>query len=56
MQQFGLYYQKMLEDFESFAFQGQGRIKDKQKGTSKISRIGRKLPKVGKTACFKFNN
>ncbi|UPA14354.1 hypothetical protein [Borrelia turicatae] len=30
-------------------------FKDKQKQVSKISRIGRKLPKIGKDECFKFN-
>ncbi|AHH13438.1 Hypothetical protein BHO_0011305 (plasmid) [Borrelia hermsii YBT] len=56
MQHIGLHCQKVLEGFESFAHQSQDQINKKQKSVSKISRIGRKLPRIGKTECFKFNS
>ncbi|AHH04455.1 hypothetical protein BHY_1505 (plasmid) [Borrelia nietonii YOR] len=46
----------VFEKFESFAYQIQGNLKGKQKQVSKISRIGRKLPKNGRDECFKFNS
>ncbi|WP_051480095.1 DUF244 domain-containing protein [Borrelia coriaceae] len=56
VQQLGLYSQKMFEGFETVAYQSQERLKGKQKQISKINRIGRKLPKIGKSECFKFNS
>ncbi|UPA11092.1 DUF244 domain-containing protein (plasmid) [Borrelia parkeri] len=56
MQQFSLYRQMMFEGFESFAYQSQENFKGKQKQLSKINKIGRKLPKIGRDECFKFNS
>ncbi|UPA11674.1 hypothetical protein bpSLO_001559 (plasmid) [Borrelia parkeri] len=56
MQQFGLYRQMVFEGFESFAYQIQENLKGKQKQLSKISKIGRKLSKIGRDECFKFNS
>ncbi|UPA16820.1 DUF244 domain-containing protein (plasmid) [Borrelia coriaceae] len=52
----GLYSQKMFESFEAVAYQSQEQVKGKQKQISKINKIGRKLPKIGKSECFKFNS
>ncbi|UPA18573.1 DUF244 domain-containing protein [Borrelia puertoricensis] len=56
MQQFDLYGQMVFKGFESFAYQSQENLKGKQKQLSKISRVGHKLPKIGKNECFKFNS
>ncbi|UPA12803.1 hypothetical protein [Borrelia venezuelensis] len=40
---------------ESFACKSQEDLKDKQKQLSKINKVRRKLPKIGKDECFKFN-
>ncbi|UPA13903.1 hypothetical protein [Borrelia turicatae] len=55
MQQFGLYRQMVFKGFESFAYQIQENLKGKQKQVSKISKVGRKLPKISRDECFKFN-
>ncbi|UPA15214.1 DUF244 domain-containing protein [Borrelia turicatae] len=55
MQQFGLYRQMVFKGFESFTYQIQENLKGKQKQLSKISKVGRKLPKIGRDECFKFN-
>ncbi|WP_434757477.1 DUF244 domain-containing protein (plasmid) [Borrelia puertoricensis] len=56
MQQFDLSKQMVFKGFESFAYQSQGNLKGKQKQLSKINKVGRKLPKIGKSECFKFNS
>lgn len=55
MQQFGLYRQMVFKGFESFTYQIQENLKGKQKQISKISKVGRKLPKISRDECFKFN-
>ncbi|UPA11500.1 BppA (plasmid) [Borrelia parkeri] len=56
IKQFGLYGQMMFKEFESFSYQSQEKIQGKQKQVSKISKVRRKLPKIGKDECFKFNS
>ncbi|WP_247067180.1 YqaJ viral recombinase family protein [Borrelia puertoricensis] len=56
MQQFDLYRQMVFKGFESFAYQSQENLKGKQKQLSKINKVGRKLPKIGKNEYFKFNS
>ncbi|WP_434757418.1 hypothetical protein bpuCAU1_001503 (plasmid) [Borrelia puertoricensis] len=56
MKQFSLYRQMVFKGFESFAYQSQGNLKGKQKQISKINKVRRKLPKIGKDECFKFNS
>ncbi|UPA19142.1 hypothetical protein [Borrelia puertoricensis] len=46
----------VFKGFESFAYQSQKNLKSKQKQLSKINKVGRKLPKIGKNECFKFNS
>ncbi|WP_330730355.1 hypothetical protein [Borrelia turicatae] len=48
--------QMIFERFESFAYQSQEKIQNKQKQISRISKIGRKLPKIGRDECFNFNS
>ncbi|WP_434757242.1 hypothetical protein bpuCAU1_001784 (plasmid) [Borrelia puertoricensis] len=55
MQQFSLYRQMVFKGSESFACKSQEDLKDKQKQLSKINKVRRKLPKIGKDECFKFN-
>ncbi|UPA11346.1 hypothetical protein bpSLO_001196 (plasmid) [Borrelia parkeri] len=47
--------QMVFKGSESFAYKSQEKLQGKQKQVSKISGIGRKLPKIGKDECFKFN-
>ncbi|AHH11362.1 hypothetical protein bcCo53_001720 (plasmid) [Borrelia coriaceae] len=46
----------MFEGLETVVYQSQERLKGKQNNISKINRIGSKLPKIGKSECFKFNS
>ncbi|UPA15813.1 hypothetical protein btBTE5EL_001540 (plasmid) [Borrelia turicatae] len=46
----------IFERFESFAYQSQEKIQNKQKQISRISKIGRKLPKISRDECFNFNS
>ncbi|QFP42558.1 hypothetical protein F9Y90_05545 (plasmid) [Borrelia miyamotoi] len=56
MGRLGAYGQPMFKGFQGFVSQSQEQIKNTQKNTSKINRIGRRLPKISKNEFFKFNS
>ncbi|QFP42506.1 BppA, partial (plasmid) [Borrelia miyamotoi] len=56
MGHFGVYSQPMFKGFQGFVSQSQEQIKNTQKNTSKINRIGCRLPKISKNELFKFNS
>ncbi|AHH05536.1 hypothetical protein CNO14_04920 (plasmid) [Borrelia miyamotoi] len=51
-----VYGQPMFKGYEGFVNQSQEQVKNTQKNTSKISRIGCRLPKISKDEFFKFNS
>ncbi|AOW96117.1 hypothetical protein AXH25_05260 (plasmid) [Borrelia miyamotoi] len=51
-----VYGQQVFKGYEELVKQSYVQIKTKHKNTSKISRIGRKLPGIKKTEYFKFNS
>ncbi|QBK63928.1 BppA, partial (plasmid) [Borrelia miyamotoi] len=51
-----VYGQPMFKGYKGFVNQTKEQVKNTQQNTSKISRIGRRLPNISKNEFFKFNS
>ncbi|QTL83983.1 hypothetical protein [Borrelia miyamotoi] len=51
-----VYGQQVFKGYEELVKQSQEQLKNTHKNTIKISRIGRRLPKISKYEFFKFNS
>ncbi|QTL84317.1 DUF244 domain-containing protein [Borrelia miyamotoi] len=51
-----VYGQQVFKGYEELVNQSQEQLKNTHKNTTKISRIGRRLPKISKNEFFKFNS
>ncbi|WDS47517.1 DUF244 domain-containing protein [Borrelia miyamotoi] len=56
MQHLSVYSQPMFKGYKGFVNQTKEQVKNTQQNTSKISRIGRRLPNISKNEFFKFNS